>query len=405
MKIEIQRQARLLTVLFTVTYMVSYMTRINYGTIVSEMERDLQISKSLLSMALTGSFITYGAGQIVSGICGDRFSPKRLVSCGLGLSVCMNLLIPVCRDPWQMLAVWCVNGFAQAFMWPPLVRMMTALLSEEEYRRTSVKVSWGSSFGTIAMYLLSPVLIPIAGWRSVFVFSAICGVVMLLVWHRNCPDTAVEKRAERKTGSLRAGNILLTPLMLGIFAVIALQGMLRDGVTTWMPSYISETYQMSNLSAILSGVILPLFSILSTRIAAGVYRRYLTNPVLCAGVLFGAGLVSAVALLLCSGKSAAAAVLLMALLTGCMHGVNLMLISMLPAYFKRFGNVSTVSGLLNAFTYIGSAVSTYGIALISENYGWLWNLVTWLLICVAGTALSLLCVPAWSRRMQQSTEK
>lgn len=405
MKTATQRQARLLTMLFTVTYMVSYMTRINYGTIVSEMERDMQISKSLLSMALTGSFITYGAGQIISGICGDRFSPKKLVTYGLGLSVCMNLLIPVCRGPWQMLAVWCVNGFAQAFMWPPLVRMMTGFLSEEDYKKVTVKVSWGSSFGTIAMYLLSPVLIRIAGWRSVFVFSAVCGVVMLLVWNRSCPDIAVEKRAERKAGSLRTGNVLLTPLMLGIFVVIALQGMLRDGVTTWMPSYISETYQMSNLSAILSGVILPLFSILSTRIAAGVYRRYLTNPVLCAGALFGMGLLSAAALLLCSGRSAAAAVLLMALLTGCMHGVNLMLISMLPAYFKRFGNVSTVSGLLNAFTYIGSAVSTYGIALISENYGWHWNLVTWLLICVAGTALSLLCVPAWSRRMQQSSEK
>ena len=69
-------QARRLTVLFTVTYMVSYMTRINFGAIVAEMESATQISRSLLSMALTGSFATYGAGQIVSGVCGDRLSPK-----------------------------------------------------------------------------------------------------------------------------------------------------------------------------------------------------------------------------------------------------------------------------------------------------------------------------------------
>lgn len=399
MKTAQDKQARLLTLLFTVVYMISYMTRINYGTIVSEMERDLQISKSLLSMALTGSFITYGAGQIISGLCGDRISPKKLISLGLGLTVCMNLLIPICRDPYQMLAVWCVNGFAQAFMWPPLVRMMTMQLSEEAYKSATVKVSWGSSFGTIAMYLLSPLLISGFGWRSVFVFSAACGVIMLLIWQRACPTVHTEPAAERKTTAKGSVKMFFTPLMLGIMVTIALQGMLRDGVTTWMPSYISETYQMSNLIAILTGVILPLFSILSTRIAADIYRKKIKNPVLCGAVLFGGGLVFAAALLVANGRSAVASIGLMAMLTGCMHGVNLMLISMLPAYFKRFGNVSTASGFLNACTYIGSAASTYGIALIAERFGWNWNLVTWLLICVAGTAMGLLCVGPWKKKM------
>jgi len=397
-----RKQVKLLTLLFTVTYMVSYMTRVNYGTIVSEMERDLQISKSLLSMALTGSFITYGAGQVISGLCGDRISPKKLIALGLGLTVSMNLLIPVCRGPYQMLAVWCVNGFAQAFMWPPLVRTMAMQLPEEDYKKSMVIVSWGSSVGTVSLYLLSPALISVFGWRSVFLFSAACGIAMLVVWLKACPNVATEPKTQRSSGG-RKGSVkmLFTPLMLGIMASIALQGMLRDGVTTWTPSYISETYQMSNLVAILSGVILPLFSIPSTRLASDMYRKRLTNPVLCAGVLFGVGMISAALLLVCSGRSAVVSIILLALLTGCMHGVNLMLISMLPAYFKRFGNVSTVSGFLNACAYVGSAISTYGIALISERLGWNWNLLTWLGICVAGTALLLLCARPWKRKMMQ----
>ena len=67
--------------------MVSYITRINYGTIILEMERATKISRSLLSMALTGSFITYGTGQVISGFLGDKISPKKLVSCGLFLFV------------------------------------------------------------------------------------------------------------------------------------------------------------------------------------------------------------------------------------------------------------------------------------------------------------------------------
>jgi sugar phosphate permease len=70
--------------------MVSYITRINYGAIIVEMESATGISKSMLSMALTGSFITYGTGQVISGIIGDRVSPKRLVSLGFLITVLMN---------------------------------------------------------------------------------------------------------------------------------------------------------------------------------------------------------------------------------------------------------------------------------------------------------------------------
>ena len=52
-----------MVLLFSITYMVSYITRINYGAIISEMITDTGMSKSMLSLAITGSFITYGAGH------------------------------------------------------------------------------------------------------------------------------------------------------------------------------------------------------------------------------------------------------------------------------------------------------------------------------------------------------
>ena len=145
--------------IFACCYMVSYITRINFGAVILEMVTDTGISKSLLSLSVTGSFITYGAGQIVSGICGDKFSPKRLLLLGLGVTTVMNLLIPLCPNAYAMLCVWCVNGFAQAFMWPPMVRMMASIFSPEDYSRSIVRVNWGASIGTILVYLIAPVLI------------------------------------------------------------------------------------------------------------------------------------------------------------------------------------------------------------------------------------------------------
>ena len=89
-------------------------------------------------------------------------------------------------------------------------------------------------------------------------------------------------------------------------------------------------------------------------------------------------------------------VALATMLTGCMHGVNLILICMIPPFFK--GQVSTASGVLNACTYIGSALSTYGIAVLSENIDWSFTLLIWLLIAVLGTVICMSCVKPWEKK-------
>ncbi len=198
---------------------------------------------------------------------GQNFSEK-LVSCGLILTVCMNILIPFCVNHYQMLAVWCVNGFAQAFMWPPLVRLMSAFFSMDSYKKASVKVSWGSSIGTILVYLVSPLLIATVGWKYVFWVSALCGAIMIVVWNRYCCDISCEKQQGNNSTAKIGWKILVSPLMFGIMLAIVLQGMLRDGVTTWMPTYISETYNLSSVISILTSVILPIFSIICYEITS-----------------------------------------------------------------------------------------------------------------------------------------
>ena len=209
-------------------------------------------------MALTGSFITYGAGQLVSGVLGEPISPKKLIFLGLSLTVLMNLCIPFCRNPYQMLVVWCFNGFAQSFLWPPLVSF------------------WG--------------------WRTVFFFSAICGIIMILVWNRYCEDAPVISIENASIQGSSQKNSFLSPLLLCIMLTIVLQGMLRDEVTTWMPSYISETYHLSHAAAILTGVLLPLFGLLCIQAASTLYIRKFSNPLSCAGVFFFTGTLSSLAL-------------------------------------------------------------------------------------------------------------
>ncbi|MBR2612934.1 MAG: MFS transporter [Clostridia bacterium] len=399
-----RKAIRAYTWLFCLSYTISYMTRINYGAIVSAMEETLGEGKDVLSLALTCSFVTYGVGQIVSGMLGDRFSPKRLVALGFLVTTLMNLLVPFFPNPTVMLILWGINGFAQALMWPPMVRILVAMFDDETYKNITAKISCGASYGTIAVYLLSPLLLLVSDYRSVFWFSSAMGALMLALWLRFAPDVGkreenpISLTASSKEATRGTWRTVFTPMFLMIMVGIALQGMLRDGVTTWMPSYISEIYDISNILSILSGVIMPVFSVFCVRLSTLLYQKKVKNPTTLAGFFFLASAVAALVLFLSGGKNLVISILSFALLIGGMHGTNLMLTTMLPPYFKGQGKVSTVSGVLNSCTYVGSAVSTYGIALLSTRMGWNFTVALWVLTAVLGALVCLFAARLFARR-------
>ena len=386
--------ARKLRNLCALAYMVSYITRVNFGAAVLAISQETGYSYSQLAVALTGAFITYGIGQLFSGYFGDRIQPRKLVALGLFSTAFMNAVLPFCRLPWQMAAVWCINGFAQSMLWPPIVRLMVSRMPETVYNRSIVVVGWASSVGTILVYLLVPLLLKIRGWQVVFVVCASAALVMGVLWLRLCPAVSAQVIREKKQA---AAASFLTPVLVLVMVAIVMMGILRDSVTTWMPTYISDTFSLGTGVSILTGVVLPLFSMLCVYTASRIYRLRYDNPLISAGGMFSMGTAAALLLWLFHGKNPALAVLCLAVLTGCMHGVNTMLISMVPAFYKYTGNISTVSGVLNACTYVGSAVSTYGVARISEVSGWNTTLLVWLLVSVAGTAICLVCIRPWNR--------
>ncbi|MBR2343203.1 MAG: MFS transporter [Clostridia bacterium] len=393
-----RREIKRLIFFFSLVYMASYITRTNLGAVISEVEASTGISRRALSAAVTANFIAYGVGQVISGFLGDRISPKRLVIFGLILTTAMNLLFPLCADATLMTVVWCINGFAQSMLWPPIVKILTVVLSDDDFKDGCTTMSLYASSGTVVIYLIAPLLIFLFSYRSVFVFSAALGAVAILIWARFAPNVENYKKTEKNLENTAPKYNIFTPLLLLILLAITLQGMLRDGVTTWMPSYISDTYSLGSEISILSGVLLPLFSIICMKVTAQIYKKRIRNPLTLAGIIFLLGAVAALGLALLGGRVAILSVLLSALLTGSMYGVNLMLISMVPGFFKGYRNLGLITGVLNFATYVGSAVSTYGIALISEGYGWDTTITIWFGIAALGTALCLILARPFSNK-------
>lgn len=401
-------KVKALSALAFLVYFASYVTRINYGAILSEIVVSEGIAKSSASLAVTLAFITYGIGQLIAGYIGDRLDPYKIIMTGLLASSAINILMSCGLGISVLTALWAVNGFAQSLIWPPLVRILASNLSSEDYNRACVTANSAGAVGTVFIYLTSPLLINISGWRSVFIFSSVIGITAATVFGiltvgisktktspASCDESPLPESNQQGARAASPSGIFISSGLAVIFIAILFQGILRDGIQTWTPSFLSETYGLPTESSILSGVIIPLFGIFSLKLTSVINSRAIKNELLLSILLFS---VSAV----CTALSAfirltVLSAILMATATGCMHGINLLLVCQIPAKFVKYGRSSYISGLLNFFTYIGAALSTYGIAVIAESASWTLVLLICSAVAILGLAACLIAYKPWTR--------
>lgn len=287
------RHARAFMLLCAMVYFTSYLTRTNYTAVILELTGALGITKSEAGLISTIAFFTYGAGQLVSGFVGDKIYPRRLIAFGLAATSVCNFLMSACGSIAPMAVIWGVNGLCQAMFWPPLVRLMAENLNDDNYSTACVWVSVGSSFGTIGVYLACPLLIKLGGWRLVFIAAGICGVLMTALWliasgkllkNRIRENVRTDDDvAPAATGGIGAAGF---GVLAAVCLAIVLQGILRDGVTTWMPVLVSEQFGLPTGASILTGLALPVFSMISFNLA-GWLQKKLHSEMICSILLFG----------------------------------------------------------------------------------------------------------------------
>lgn len=409
-KTKKQQNSVFFVVLCCLIYFASYMTRKNYAAVLVEIVDDLHVSEALAGMADAGSFITYGVGQLISGFLGDRFPPRKMIAAGLGATSVINLLIPFMPNIYCMSALWWINGFCQAMLWPPLVRIMSENMDGEFYAKASVFVSAAASAATIFIRLfLAPVAISLGGWKPIFFIGGTVGFLVVLAWYLGTrgldrsPVAPVKNADDGEKASGISGRLLLSSGAVVAMLGIILQGILRDGIEDWTPSYMKNVFNVSNSGAILSSALLPIFGIFSMTVAS-LLQNKLRNELKTASLLFGVASVATVVILLIP-NSMILTIIMFATVTGCMHGINLMLISRLPIAFKKYGKVSTVSGVLNACTYLGSALAAVGLPLVSSLFGWKKIILVCMAVAFLGAIVCALCIKKWGKFANSENEK
>lgn len=112
--------------------------------------------------------------------------------------------------------------------------------------RVSSYVALGWQVGVLAAALLTPLLLPVIGWRGMFLVGVIPALVAWIIRNKiHEPEVFVRKPKERKASRFEAFKLLVkdkatTKVSIGVIVLTSVQNFGYYGIMIWMPSFLSK---------------------------------------------------------------------------------------------------------------------------------------------------------------------
>lgn len=386
-------------------YASSYFIRTCYGASIAAIVDEGMFGKGQVGLIGTVFFVCYGVGQLISGLVGDKINPFYMILFGSFAGALSCFAMSVANTLALMMIIWALNGFFQSMLWSPILRIFSETIDSGLRKNAILNVSLSLPVGTICAYLVSTVIIKFLSWKYIFVCGGFCILFaaafvffVFLYTKRDIQKTTVPTVRQKDEKGKSSFFSLATVSGLFIIAVPSfLHGMMRDGITNWVPTMIGETYSISPSMSVLLTILLPIFNAFGAYAVTPIYKKFRENEMKTAGFV-GAIVVIPLFLLLFNGKISVFVILiLLALTTSIMYALNYLIISLVPVRFSKYAATSTVSGVLNSAAHIGAAVSSYGFGAVAQKFGWTVVVLLWLVSAMMIFVFSLLSNKKWKK--------
>lgn len=362
------------------------------------------VSHADAGLVSTMFFFAYGAGQIINGILCRKYNARFIITFSLLVSAAINLAVFFLPSFFTLKYLWLLNGFSLSFLWAVLSTVLSRCLSDENLKKAVVIMSISTPAGTFLAYLLGALFTKVNFFNLSFLVGAAALFAIGALWFFSYGKLTsgktygksgeiADKNGEMATAevlhtdenySAEKRNAMITLVFLGVFAVI--NNLVKDGLSTWMPSVLKEKYELSESGSIALSLALPFLSVFGAFVATRVNDK--TKNFVFTSVIFFA--VSALLMPLIIWGDLGGFVLplcVFALIALLMTAVNSVVTTMAPMYMRNFFFSGTLAGALNGCCYLGSTISSYGLGKIADDLSWNAVFIIIFAFCIAAVVL------------------
>ncbi|AMN44215.1 MFS transporter [Rhodoplanes sp. Z2-YC6860] len=197
---------------------------------------------SLVTWTLVGAVV----GGILFGILSDYYGRVRVLTWTILLFAVFTGLCAFAQGYWDLLVYRTIAGLGLGGEFGIGMTLVAEAWPASKRARACSYVALGWQAGVLLAALVTPALLPVIGWRGMFIVGLIPGVIAFVVrWYVGEPKIFLERARTTPAMPLKllVKDAATTKISLGMLILCAVQNFGYYGVMIWMPNYLATQFK------------------------------------------------------------------------------------------------------------------------------------------------------------------
>jgi MFS family permease len=218
------------------------------GFMLVAISADLALTSTQAGSLVTWTMLGAVAGGLIFGSMSDHLGRIRVLTWTILVFAVFTGLCALARGYRDLVFFRAIAGLGLGGEFGIGMALATEAWPADKRARASSYVMVGWHGGVLLAAFTTPLLLPVIGWRGMFLVGIVPAVVAFVVRRAlDEPEIFVQKHAAKNENSFRAlvKDSKTFRTTLGIAILCAVQNFAYYGLMVWLPSYLSKTLGFS----------------------------------------------------------------------------------------------------------------------------------------------------------------
>src|SRR5262249_11683247 len=204
---------------------------------------DLALTSPQAGSLVTWTLIGAVAGGLIFGAMSDHFGRIKVLTWTILIFAGFTGLCALARGYWDLAAYRMIAGLGLGGEFGIGMALAAEAWPTGKRARVSSYVALGWQSGVLLAAFVTPALLPVIGWRGMFVVGLLPALVVFIVRRTlDEPEIFVKKHATGKENSFRllVKDRKTFRMTFGIATLCSVHNFGYYGIMIWMPSYLAK---------------------------------------------------------------------------------------------------------------------------------------------------------------------
>ncbi|MGA7323129.1 MAG: MFS transporter [Rhodomicrobium sp.] len=216
------------------------------GFMLRVISADLGLTQPQAASLVTATLVGAVLGGIGFGMLSDKIGRVRVLTYTIVVFAVFTGLCGLAQGYWDLLAYRTMAGLGLGGEFGIGMALVAEAWPPSKRARASSYVGLGWQLGVLAAALVTPVLLPLIGWRGMFAIGIVPAILAYFIRHSlHEPEIFVEKSKDRPKESslgLLVKDWETAKLSLGMVILCSVQNFGYYGVMIWLPNYLATRF-------------------------------------------------------------------------------------------------------------------------------------------------------------------